>query len=68
MQRTFISSNKRKMALTWVPTTTICGNWIASAPTVLKTFCSLLITGINASIVNGSVGADGTSDSLTESL
>lgn len=36
--------------LTCVPTTTICGSWMMSAPTVLKTSCSLLITGINASI------------------
>lgn len=36
--------------LTCVPTTTICGSWMMSAPTVLKTSCSLLITGISASM------------------
>lgn len=36
---------------TWVPSTTICGSCMASAPTVLKTSWSLLITGIRASIV-----------------
>lgn len=36
--------------LTWVPTTTICGSWIISAPTVLKTSWSLFITGMRASI------------------
>lgn len=39
--------------LTCVPTTTICGSWMMSAPTVLKTSCSLLITGINASMAAG---------------
>lgn len=37
--------------LTWLPNTTICGNWIASEPTVLKTSCNLFTTGINASII-----------------
>ena len=32
------------------PTTTICGKWMESAPTVLNTSCSLFITGINDSI------------------
>jgi len=36
--------------ITWVPTTIIWGNWMASAPTVLNTSCNLLITGINASM------------------
>lgn len=36
--------------LTCVPTTTICGSWMMSAPTVLKTSCSLLMTGISASM------------------
>lgn len=39
--------------LTCVPTTTICGNWMMSAPTVLNTSCSLLMTGISASIAAG---------------
>lgn len=36
---------------TCVPKTTICGNCMASAPTVVKTSCSLLITGIKASMM-----------------
>lgn len=39
--------------LTCVPTTTICGSWMMSAPTVLNTSCSLLMTGISASIAAG---------------
>ena len=36
---------------TWVPMTTICGNCIVSDPTVLKTSCSLFMTGIKLSIM-----------------
>lgn len=38
------------MLRTCVPSTTICGNWIESEPTVLNTSCNLFTTGINASI------------------
>ena len=34
----------------WDPTITICGSWMASAPTVLKTSWSLLITGMRDSM------------------
>ena len=37
----------------WAPTTTICGKWMMSEPTVPNTSCNLLITGIKASIVRG---------------
>ena len=37
----------------WAPTTTICGKWMMSEPTVPNTSCNLLITGIKASIVKG---------------
>lgn len=33
------------------PRTTICGSWIESEPTVLKTSCNLFTTGIKASIL-----------------
>lgn len=39
-----------KFPHTWAPTTTICGSWMASVPTVLNTSCSLLITGMSWSI------------------
>lgn len=42
--------------LTWLPSTTICGNCIESEPTVLKTSCNLLITGISASIFRSAGG------------
>ena len=34
----------------WDPTITICGSWMASAPTVLKTSWSLLMTGMRDSM------------------
>lgn len=36
---------------TWLPSTTIWGSWMASEPTVLNTSCSLLTTGIRASMM-----------------
>ena len=40
----------------WDPTITIWGSWMASAPTVLKTSCSLLMTGMRDSIKRLCVG------------
>lgn len=41
--------------LTWVPTTTICGSWMMSAPTVLNTSCSLFMTGMRASMSSDTI-------------
>lgn len=40
------------MVFTWLPSTTICGSWMASDPTVLNTSCSLLTTGMRASMIS----------------
>ncbi|KAG7268768.1 hypothetical protein CRUP_034252 [Coryphaenoides rupestris] len=50
---------------TWVPTTAIWGSWMTSAPTVLNTSCSLLMTGIRASMSVTRVSVETQSHSMS---